>query len=935
MRLVALGADARLCVRLLSRDHCFVVQPTGTVTLLFTDIEGSTSLLQRLGTREYTQALELHRRVLRDAFARHGGYEVDTQGDGFFVAFDDAEQAVAAAGDAQQALAGARWPEGCELRVRMGIHTGAPSVAPPSYVGLDVHRAARVMAAGHGGQVLMTEATRERLPVELSVQDLGVHQLKDLLQPEPLYQCVLPGLRSEFPALKTLGNRPTNLPVVATPFIGRAAELNELGELLGREEVRLVTLTGPGGIGKTRLALQAVAELVDDFRDGVFWVPFASVSDPAEVAASLAQALRLREEAGRPIGQTVADYLRGKQLLLLLDNLEHVVAAARELIALVLGAAPSVRVVSTSRVSLRISGEHLYDVPPLAVPPTAEPATETGEVDAVELFVSRAQAVERSFALTAENAPVVAELVRRLEGLPLAVELAAARVRVLPPGELLRRLEDRLRLLTAGAHDADPRQRTLRATIEWSHDLLAPEEQRLLARMSVFAGGCRLEAAEAVCGWGGDPPVEVVEGISSLVEQSLVRRREDFDGRSRYWMLETIREFASERLRKSGELEDLQRRHTEHFVALAERAQRAMRGEEISLEEAPQVQLQHELVNLRAALRWAIETAPEIALRLAAPAFLAWMYTGRFSEAQALLEETLEQAPLEPSVERGRALGALTVVQQALGKLDEAEATGRQALEVFRAGTDQTEIARTLAVVANCAAAGGRVRAAKRDIADARTIAVQVGSETLYAEVMDNAAHVEGFAGDLASAQAALEEVITIYRRRGVPRDIWIWELINVGWFALNEGDLERARAANEEYLAFESVKNPIGIANAQNNLGLVALFEGKRDEAAALYSQSLPPARDAEAAITVAEGLYGLSAVAAIDRDLDRSVRLRAAAESLADETVMEAPIQRLKERYLDPATKGLDATTRRVAEQEGAAMTLAEAVSYALELS
>jgi predicted ATPase/class 3 adenylate cyclase len=522
-------------------------QPTGTVTLLFTDIEGSTALLQRLGPHRYGQALELHRRLLREVFDRHGGYEVDCEGDAFFVAFGRAGDAVTSASEAQQALAAAEWPEGLPIRVRMGIHTGEPVATPPKYVGLDVHKAARIMAAGHGGQVLVSESTQRLLDPTVSLRDLGEHRLKDLSRPEPLFQLVVRGLREEFPGLKTLGNRPHNLPVVATPFIGRERELAAVQELLGDEGVRLLTLTGPGGIGKTRLALQAAAELAERFRDGVYWASLASLRDGNLLAATVAQTLGLREEPGEPIGDTLAHYLAGKQILLLLDNLEHLVDDARTVAAQLLRVASGITVLGTSREALRIGGEQLYDVPPLAMPDVDDNAAMRS--DAVVLFTARAQAASPGFALTDANAGAVAEIVRRLDGLPLAIELAAARVRVLPPATLLERLDDRLRLLTTGAHDAEERQRTLRATIEWSYDLLTSEEQTLFQRLGVFVGGCRIDAAEAVCDDSrGELELDLLDGISSLLDKSLLRRRDDPDGQARYWMLATIREFANDRL---------------------------------------------------------------------------------------------------------------------------------------------------------------------------------------------------------------------------------------------------------------------------------------------------------------------------------------------------------------------------------------------------
>jgi predicted ATPase len=562
-------------------------QPSGTITLVFTDIEGSTRLLRELGEEAYKQALGDHRRVVRDAFDRFGGYEVDYEGDAFFYAFADASAAVAAVREAIDGLSSG------PIKIRVGVHTGRPALDPPKYVGMDVHLAARTMSAGHGGQVVLSQATRQL--VDCEALDLGEHRLKDFDDPVWLFQ-----LGDErFPPLKTISN--TNLPRPVSSFVGRERETAEVAALLA-DGARLVTLTGPGGSGKTRLALEAAAELVAEFKGGVFWIGFATVRDPALVGETIAQTLGAKD--------SLAEHVGDRELLLLLDNLEQVVAAAPELAGL-LEACPNLRLLATSRELLRVRGEREYAVPPLREP------------DAVELFVerSRLQADEK-----------IAELCRRLDNLPLAVELAAARTSVLSPAQILDRLAQRLDLLKGG-RDADPRQQTLRATIEWSFDLLSPGEQQLFRRLSIFAGGCTLEAAEELC----DADLDTVQ---SLVEKSLLRHSNE-----RYWMLETIREYAAERLGEDSVAATLARDHALYYALLAEHVDASRTDGKAD----PFQALDHDVANIRAALASARAAADaELVLRFATALWRYWSVRGFVAEGKAVLEEAIAATESPP-----------------------------------------------------------------------------------------------------------------------------------------------------------------------------------------------------------------------------------------------------------------------------------------------
>jgi predicted ATPase/class 3 adenylate cyclase len=611
-----------------AEDHAPVaVQPSGTVTFVFTDIEGSTALLDDLGAEGFREALGEHRRALREAFAAHAGYEVDEAGDGLFYAFASASEAVAAVAQAMASLSDG------PVRSRVGVHTGEPLLDPPKYVGPDVHKAARIMSAAHGGQVLLSGATRELVAED--VLELGRHRLKDFAEQVSLYQLGA----DRFPPLRTISN--TNLPVPLSSFVGREREVTEV-VLLVRDDVRLVTLAGPGGTGKTRLALEAAAELVSDFGAGVFWLGLALVRDPALVLDTIAQTLGAKQE--------LAAYIGDKQLLLVLDNLEQVVESAVEL-AVLLRACPNLSLLVTSRELLRVDGEVVYPVPALAEP------------EAVELFCARARI---------EPDEVVAELCGRLDNLPMALELAAARVRVLTPVQILERISQRLDLFRAG-RDADPRQQTLRATITWSHDLLSTDEQRLFARMAVFRGGCTLDAAEQVVDAN-------LDGLQSLVDKSLLRHSVE-----RFWMLETIREYAHELLEGSDEADAMRRRHADHYLALGELAytERFDRG----LTWVRRLGAEHD--NFRAALDDLQGRDPLRALQLAGALGWFWLARSHFAEGIRRLEDALA-SPAEDGPRTARALTSLGMIDT-----DETDPLSRneQAIELWLELGDETELA--------------------------------------------------------------------------------------------------------------------------------------------------------------------------------------------------------------------------------------------------
>ena len=581
--------------------------PRGTLTFLFTDIEGSTKLLNALGTDRYHQVLEAHTETLRRAFAK--GHEVRIEGDALFMVFATAQDALAAAAEGQRGLASTTFPHDAVVRVRMGMHTGegtpASEKAGADYVGIDVHRAARIAAVAHGGQVLASDATRmlagADLPAGVALRDLGGHRLKDLAQPERIFQLVIDGCPSEFPALRSLDRTPNNLPTQMSTFIGREREIKEGLRLLDR--TRLLTLTGPGGTGKTRLSLQLAAEVGPQFPDGIFWVPLAPLSDPELVPSTIAHSLGVQVTGNESPIDRVTEHVRSKRMLLVLDNFEQLLAAAPTVSAL-LEAAPQLKIVTSSRAPLRVTGEQELPVPPLELPdPQQLPSLEVlAQSDAVRLFIERARAVKPDFMVTAENAGAVAEIVFHLDGLPLAIELAAARVKLLTPQAMLPRLKQGLDLLAGAGRDRTDRQRTLRGAIAWSYDLLDAGLRMLFARTAVFVSGAQLEQLESVCGPSADIGREVLDAVSELVEQSLMRQLE-LAGEPRFRMLVTIREYALERLDESGEHDELCRRHCAAYIELAERAALELQGAD---QKRWHDRLETEHDNFRAALEYAV-----------------------------------------------------------------------------------------------------------------------------------------------------------------------------------------------------------------------------------------------------------------------------------------------------------------------------------------
>jgi predicted ATPase/class 3 adenylate cyclase len=910
--------------------------PSGTVTFLFTDIEGSTRLLQQLGA-QFALLLSEHQQIVREACQAHHGAVVGTQGDSFFVAFPYAGQAIHAVVRAQRTLAAHAWPNGVSVRVRMGLHTGEAQISAANYVGLDVHRAARIAAAAHGGQVLLSQITTDlvenELPEGVTLRDLGEHRLKDLRQPKRLYQLLIPGLPSDFPPLKSLGESPNNLPVQLTSFVGRARELSEVKQLLA--EARLLTLTGPGGTGKTRLALQAAGEMTADFRAGLFFVALAPVSDPRLVASTMAQSISLAETPGRSVVDSLKDYLQSKPVLLVLDNFEQVIAAA-PLVAELLAACPQVKFLVTSREGLHLSGERVYPVPPLALPGLTEaPSPESlSQYAAVELFVQRAQAVKPGFRISDETAPAVAAICSRLEGLPLAIELAAARIKLLPPHALLARLERRLDILTGGARDLPARQRTLRDAIAWSYDLLDENEQALFRRLSVFVGGCSVEAVEAVALPSPDR-VSSVDLLESLLDKSLLRQVEGAHGQPRFAMLEVLREFGREVLEERGEHHTLRDRHARFFLALAEQA-------EASLETAGQVhwmdRIEQEHDNLRAALEWsqATEGKEDLCLRLAGTLGLFWETRGYFSEGRARLSALLSTATAQGrTAAHAKLLARAAELAYRQSDYEATIAFAGKSLAIYREIGDKQGIASALIKLGNAATEGGDYRAASELLSEALAIWREREDKHGTARALISLGWAALRPGDYLLAKARLEEALAISRELGDTRSIG-FELSGLGEVALRQGDYGRATQLLEESLALRTqLGNKWGVGVSLGTLGWVAVRAGDWDRAVARLGESLEVRQEIGDKGGSAWCLERLAEVASARGQSAKAVCLLAAAAALRDSigSVID-PIDRSEyDSRLGALRAQMGEEQFAAAWDEGSALTLERAVAYALE--
>ncbi len=862
--------------------------PTGTVTLLFTDIEGSTQRWEE-HRDAMAQALRRHDDLLRAAIEKHGGHVFKTFGDAFCAAFWRAPDAAAAAIDAQRAFAVEDWCAIGGMQVRMALHSGTTDEREGDYFGPAVNRVARLLAAAHGGQVVFSGATalllRGLMPEHTELCDLGEHRLRDLAEPEHVWQLVAPGLAQTFPALRSLESMPNNLPRHLTPLIGRDDVLAEIEPVI--HEHALVTLVGTGGVGKTRVALQAGADLLDRSGDGVWFVELAPTNDASLVASTIASTLGLREQPERPILETLLRYLKHKRLLLILDNCEHVIEEVAKIADTILRGSPDVRLLATSREPLRIGGEYVYRMPSLAFPLQSDPLAleDALSYGAVALFAQRAAASNSSFKLTDESAPIVAEICRRLDGIALAIELAAARIKVLAPRELAQKLDERFRVLIGGSRTALPRQQTMRALIDWSHDLLSPKEQKLFRRLAIFVGGWTLDTAEAVCadneaGEKAFESWEVLDVLSSLVDKSLAHAEQMGNG-MRYRLLESTRQYGRERLAEAGEEAAVAQAHAVAFLALGEELYAVF---ETTPEPVWLARAEPEMENFRAALTWAFGAHGDVRLgqRLAAALRPAWT---RFAAAEGQRRiqaaRNLLATEMPAVVEAGLDL-AEAAIATALAQRKTARERAERALSLYLKLHDPLRVAQARHLLGRAFVDLGKVEAGETMLNLALKEARALGVRSVIGDVLQSLALSRSHVGDVAGARPLFAEALALLRSVGADR-VCSHIAGNLAEAEFHEGNaVEALQLENEALATYRTFNHKLGAAISLCNVAAYLIALERYEEARISGQDGLAAARDAQWEAGVAWGLQHLAATAALrpgdDAEHARGDRLRAA---------------------------------------------------------
>ncbi len=831
--------------------------PTGTVTFVFTDIEGSTRHWQD-DSDAMQAALQRHDALLTDVFTSNQGVVFKHTGDGMCAAFSSAGPAMIAAADAQRAIAGTGWNLARDLRIRVGVHSGEAEVREDDYFGTSLSRVARIMDAGHGGQILVSNATAgltRRDPGEsLSLIDLGEHRFKDLGERETVFQLVGQGLEAEFPRIRSLEAVPNNLPEQLTSFVGRAREVSDVIELIA--ENRLVTLTGVGGVGKTRLAIQAAAESVEDYPDGVFLVELAAIEDPSLVMRTVAESVGVNEQPTRPLLETMLDHFAERDLLVVLDNCEHVINDAAKLCDQILRTAPGVHIVATSREGLAIGGERLWQVPSLR-------ASDGAISDAVQLFVERARMVRPGFALDPATEEAVAKICDRLDGIPLAIELATARLKVFSPAQIAERLDDRFRLLTGGSRTAMERQRTLQATMDWSYDLLSDLEQALLRRLAVFLGGFTFAAAEEVCSDDQLPEYEILDLLARLVDHSLVIA--DEDDQIRYRVLETVRQYGLNKLVEAGESDEARLRHAQYFATQADEVNDRLLGGEYRRFVA-EIDADHD--NYRASMTWALEHGhARLALRTAAGLGRFWFFRAHFWEGREWLERTAAACSDDRAEDMATALGWIAGIALHMGDYSRSEETSNAAVAMFEELGDEVGAMRERNSLANTFLASGRVEQARRIYDEVISFFIERGDN--YAHVpMVNRAMVATWQGDVDTAGSLIADLYSFADRLDNP-EIRAWAAVVEGDLAAVLDDADRMRAVYQHALEHSlEAGNRLLEGWAYVGLADVARIEGEYGRARELLRTAEVAGAESGAASIDWVGLIARIDLAADERD-------------------------------------------------------------------
>jgi predicted ATPase/class 3 adenylate cyclase len=918
--------------------------PSGTVTFLFTDIEGSTRLSQ-----QYPDAmpalLARHNEILSQTIEAHNGFVFRIVGDSFSSAFHSAGDALCAALAAQRSLVQEPWSP-APIKVRMGIHTGTAQADMVSgeirysgYTTLALTQ--RIMAAGHGGQVLLSgtahDLTRDQLPEGAGMLDMGECTLKDILHPEQLYQLTAADLPSQFPPLKTLESFNHNLPAHLTSFIGREKEMDELKKLIA--EHRMITLTGSGGAGKTRLALQAAADLLSLFSGGVWFVELAPLVDPALVGQTLLTVFKLREDSQghRTSLEILQDTLRSRTLLLILDNCEHLIEACAQVSESLLRACPKLKILASSREALGIPGEISYRVPSLRTPSPADllHLEHPLEIDSIRLFVERGTTAKSDFRLTNENGHFVAQICSRLDGIPLAIELAAARVKVLSPEQIASRLDDRFRLLTGGARTALPRQQTLRAMIDWSYSLLSDPEKMVFRRLAVFTGGWTLEAAEFVCGEGRQGP-DILDLMSRLVDKSLVIG-EEVNGEIRYHRLETIRQYARERFFEAEEVEAIRDRHLAYYVQLSEEIELGLQGRSrrlwVDRSEAEQE-------NLRTAVEWGLARNPESSLQIAANMVIGTTSGGYSAEGFPWLRDSMRAMEITLSVIplplRAKSLGALAFIYISLGREGEAAGFAEQSIALYRQLDDKRRLASILLVGTISLEASGKLVEAETALNEALVLAQSENNAFLITWILGTLGRITAkLHGDLGTASRLIEESIQLSEAAGLP-----WQIANgyemQGFLAASSGHYEEARAFFEKsMLTYQDVGAHFNVLLNKSNLAHLERQFGHNQQALERYRETIVGFRDVGQLGGVAHQLECFGFLALAGNRNERALKLFGAADALREKvgSPMTSEEQTYFEEQIRALRQKLEAGQFDRIWTNGRALTMEQALELALE--